>query len=390
MMGILRALKGDKVLWVTIVLLSVVSLLMVYGSIGTLAFKYKGGNTIPYLVKHAAILCMGLGIIYLIHRIRFSYFSRIGQIGFYISIPLLIYATFWGVEAGGAGRWIEIPGLGLTFQPSDLAKLSLLMYLARLLTVKQDMLGDFKKGFLPVFLPVVLICGLIFPTNFSTSAMLFATCMLLLFIGKARIKHLLTVAGAGIVFLGVVIMLIIYAPGVIPRGETWKERLTDFTSGNAKENYQSEMAKTAIGSSNFFVGKGLGNSDQRSFLPQASSDFIFAMILEQMGGLLGIVLIFFYIIILFRAIRIATKCEKLFGVLVSVGLAFSLVFQAFINMAVAVNLFPVTGQPLPFISMGGTSIWFTSIAVGILLSVSRELETELPAEKDSVPDVSPA
>lgn len=389
-MSILRALKGDKVLWVTVLLLSVVSILMVYGSIGTLAFKYKGGNTLPYLIKHGAIVIMGLGIIYLVHRIPFNYFSRIGQIGFYISIPLLLYATFWGVEAGGAGRWIEIPGLGLTFQPSDLAKISLIIYLSRLLTVKQEILGDLRKGFLPVFLPILITCALIFPTNFSTAAMLFATAMLLLFIGKAKIKHLLAVTGVGLVFLGIVVLLVLYAPGVIPRGETWKERLTDFGSGDATENYQAEMAKTAIGSSNFFVGKGLGNSDQRSFLPQASSDFIFAMILEQMGGLVGIILVFFYIIILFRAVRIATKCEKIFGVLMSVGLAFSLVFQAFINMAVAVNLFPVTGQPLPLISMGGTSIWFTSITIGILLSVSRELETEQPETKEPALDASPA
>ncbi len=369
-----KNIKGDKVLWVTVLLLAIVSILVVYGSIGTLAFRYKGGNTLPYLVKHASIIGLGFLIIYLTHKVKFIYFSRLSQIGLFLSVPLLIYAMIWGVEAGGAGRWIEIPGLGLTFQPSDLAKLSLVVYVARMLSLKQEILSDFKKGFLPILIPILVICGLIFPTNFSTASMLFATCMLLLFIGKARTKHLLAVGAAVLIFLGMIVLLIIYAPSVIPRGETWKNRVMNYSEGSTELFDQAEMAKTAIGSSNFFVGKGLGNSDQRSFLPQASSDFIFAMILEQMGGIVGIIIIFLYIIILFRAIRIASRCEKTFGTLMAAGLAFSLVFQAFVNMAVAVNLFPVTGQPLPMISMGGTSIWFTCVTIGILISVSRDAE----------------
>jgi cell division protein FtsW len=281
---------------------------------------------------------------------------------------------FWGVKAGEAGRWIEIPFLGLTFQPSDLAKVSLIIYLSRMLSIKQEILHDFKKGFLPVVLPVIIICGLIFPTNLSTAVMLFLVSMVIMFVGRAKLLHLLAVLGSGLVFGGIIVSLVIFAPGIIPRGETWKQRILDFQKGTEKENYQAEMAKTAIGSSNFLFGKGLGNSDQRSFLPQASSDFIFAMILEQLGGAIGIIMIFFYIIIFFRAVRISSRCGKTFGSLVAVGLAFGLVFQAFINMAVAVNLFPVTGQPLPLISMGGTSIWFTGISLGVLLSVSRETE----------------
>jgi cell division protein FtsW len=225
-----------------------------------------------------------------------------------------------------------------------------------------------------VVLPVIIICGLIFPTNLSTAVMLFLVSMVIMFVGRAKLLHLLAVLGSGLVFGGIIVSLVIFAPGIIPRGETWKQRILDFQKGTEKENYQAEMAKTAIGSSNFLFGKGLGNSDQRSFLPQASSDFIFAMILEQLGGAIGIIMIFFYIIIFFRAVRISSRCGKTFGSLVAVGLAFGLVFQAFINMAVAVNLFPVTGQPLPLISMGGTSIWFTGISLGVLLSVSRETE----------------
>ena len=386
----LKNIKGDKVLWVTVLLLAIISILVVYGSIGTLAFRYKGGNTLPYLVKHASIIALGFLIIYLTHKVKFVYFSRLSQIGLFLSVPLLIYAMIWGVEAGGAGRWIEIPGLGLTFQPSDLAKLSLVVYVARMLSLKQDVLADFRKGFLPILVPILVVCGLIFPTNFSTASMLFATCMLLLFIGKARIKHLLAVGAAVVIFLGMIVLLIIYAPSVIPRGETWKNRVMNYSEGSTELFDQAEMAKTAIGSSNFFVGKGLGNSDQRSFLPQASSDFIFAMILEQMGGIVGIIIIFLYIIILFRAIRIASRCEKTFGTLMTAGLAFSLVFQAFVNMAVAVNLFPVTGQPLPMISMGGTSIWFTCVTIGILISVSRDADENKEQIKAATEDEKPA
>ncbi len=373
-MNLLKGIKGDKVIWVIILLLSVLSILVVYSSIGNLAFKYRGGNTFYYLIKHGTIICLGVVIIYLTHKINYHYFSRLSQIGVFVSIPLLIYAMFWGVKAGEAGRWIEIPFLGLTFQPSDLAKVSLIIYLSRMLSIKQEILHDFKKGFLPVVLPVIIICGLIFPTNLSTAVMLFLVSMVIMFVGRAKLLHLLAVLGSGLVFGGIIVSLVIFAPGIIPRGETWKQRILDFQKGTEKENYQAEMAKTAIGSSNFLFGKGLGNSDQRSFLPQASSDFIFAMILEQLGGAIGIIMIFFYIIIFFRAVRISSRCGKTFGSLVAVGLAFGLVFQAFINMAVAVNLFPVTGQPLPLISMGGTSIWFTGISLGVLLSVSRETE----------------
>jgi cell division protein FtsW len=371
---LLKNIQGDKVIWVLVLLLSLVSIAVVYSSVGTLAYRYKGGNTAYYLIKHGLILGMGFLLMYFIHRVRFTYFSRFSQIAVIVAAPLLLYTLLKGVSAGEASRWLEIPGIGLTFQTSDFAKLAIIIYTARMLAKHQEKLTDIKFVFLQIVLPIVIICAFIFPANFSTAALLFMTCLLLMFIGRVPIKYLLYIMGAGLVFLSLIIVLIFYFPDVIPRGQTWKSRIENYASGDSGENYQAEQAKIAVGTSGFFFGKGPGNSTQRGFLPQASSDFIYAILIEEWGLLAGAFVILLYLILLFRGIRIATKSDKVFGSLVAFGLSFSLVFQAMVNMAVAVNLFPVTGQPLPFISMGGTSIWFTSITIGIILSISRDLE----------------
>lgn len=355
--------------------MSIISLLVVYSSSGALAYKYKGGNTEFFLFKHGSILLMGLVLMYFIHKTKYTYYSRISQIAIFIAIPLLLYTLIKGVSSGEANRWLSIPGTALTFQTSDFAKLVLIVYVARVLSIKQDHIKDFKTAFLPIVIPIVIICGLILPANFSTSALLFATCFVLMFIGRINIKHLLSLLAIGVLAIAFIVLLIFNFPNAIPRGATWKARIENFTSGDSETNFQAEQAKIAIAIGGV-TGKGPGKSTQRNFLPQASSDFIYAIMIEEGGMILGVLVVFLYIIILFRGIRIANKSEKTFGSLLAIGLTFSLVFQAMINMAVATNLFPVTGQPLPLISMGGTSIWFTSISIGIILSVSRETEQE--------------
>jgi cell division protein FtsW len=377
-MKLFSYLKGDKVIWVIMLLLSLLSTLVVYSAVVTLAHKYKQGNSEYFLIKHFGLIVSGFVLAYFFHKIKYTAFSKISQIGFYLCIPLLLFTLLKGVSTGEASRWLEIPGTKLTFQSSDVAKIMLLLYVARVITLKFDLLQDFKGLTIHLLLPIFIICVLILPANFSTAALLFLNCMFLMFAGRIKLKFLsyilLMCAGFALV-LGILIYTV---PDLIPRGKTWKSRIENFSSGDSKSNYQSEQAKIAIASGGI-IGKGPGNSTQRAFLPQASSDFIYAIIIEEYGIITALIILFLYLILFFRGIRILRDSDKTFGGLISVGLAFSLVFQALINMAVAVNLFPVTGQPLPLVSMGGTSIWFTMISLGIILSVSKsnnDLTTE--------------
>ena len=371
-MNLFKYIKGDKVIWTVVLLLSLLSILVVYSSVVALAYRYKNGDTASYLIKHIFIVSSGIFLMYLIHKVKYSYFSRISQIAVILAAPLLLYTLLKGVSAGEASRWLAIPGTSLTFQTSDFAKLALIAYVARMLSIKQDVIKDFKQGFLPIIVPVVVICALIFPANFSTAALLFLTCLVLMFVGRMNAKHLWLLVGSGVVFVALLVLVIWNFPNAIPRGATWKARIENFKEGDSESNFQAEQAKIAIARG--IVPQGPGNSISRNFLPQASSDFIFAILIEEWGLITAVIIVFLYVVLLFRGVRIANKCERTFGSLLAIGLTFSLVFQAMINMAVAVNLFPVTGQPLPLISMGGTSIWFTSISIGIILSVSRETE----------------
>ncbi len=380
-MNLFKYIKGDKVIWTVVLLLSLLSILVVYSAVVALAYRYKEGDTASYLIKHVFIMGSGLFLMYLIHKVKYSYFSRISQIAIFLAAPLLLYTLLKGVSAGDASRWLAIPGTSLTFQTSDFAKLALITYVARMLSIKQDVIKDFKQAFIPIIVPIGIICVLIFPANFSTAAMLFLNCFILMFIGRMNAKHLWILIGSGVIMLGLVLLIIWNFPDAIPRGRTWKARIENFSKGDSESNFQAEQAKIAIATGGI-IGKGPGNSIQRNFLPQASSDFIYAIVIEEWGLISAIIIVFLYIVLLFRGIRIANKSEKTFGSLLAVGLTFSLVFQAMINMAVAVNLFPVTGQPLPLISMGGTSIWFTSIALGMILSVSRETDNEEKGEEN--------
>ncbi|MBP7810593.1 MAG: FtsW/RodA/SpoVE family cell cycle protein [Bacteroidia bacterium] len=375
-------LKGDKVIWAIMMLLSLISILVVYSAIVTLAHKFKQGNTEYYLIKHMAIISLGFGLAYLFHKIKYTVFSKVAQIGFILSIPLLLYTLLSGVSAGEANRWIPIPGIGLTFQSSDVAKLMLIMYVARVLTTKQEQLVEFKAVFKYLLVPIGIICALILPANFSTAALLFLNCLFLMFVGRIKVKFMLLIVGACMLFALLLGVVVYQFPNAIPRGATWKARIENFSKGDSKSNYQSEQAKIAIATGGV-IGKGPGNSTQRAFLPQASSDFIYAIIIEEYGLALGFLMLFLYMIFLFRGIKIMRDTDKTFGGFLAGGLAFSLVFQALINMAVAVNLFPVTGQPLPLVSMGGTSIWFTCIAIGIILSVSRSSEDKTEENLES-------
>lgn len=372
-MKLFSYLKGDKVIWAIMFLLSLLSILVVYSAVVTLAHKFQQGNSEFYLIRQVAFILIGLGVAYAVHRVRYTIFSKVAHIGFYLCIPLLLFTLLKGVSAGEANRWIYLPGTKLTFQSSDLAKLILLIYVARVITLKSDLIQDFKGVLKHLLLPIMIICALILPANFSTAALLFFNCMFLMFAGKVKLKFLAYILLMGLGF-GLVLGTLIYTvPDLIPRGKTWKARIENFTSGDSESNYQSEQAKIAIATGGV-IGKGPGNSTQRAFLPQASSDFIYAIIIEEYGLFAGVIILFLYLILFFRGIRVLRDSDKTFGSLIAVGLSFSLVFQALINMAVAVNLFPVTGQPLPLVSMGGTSMIFTMITLGIILSISRSNE----------------
>ena len=310
-----------------------------------------------------------------------------------LSVPLLLYTLLHGANVNDAARWIVIPYTGLTFQTSDFAKLALIMYTARVATQKQNEMADFKTVALYNLAPVFIICGLILPANFSTAALLFCTCLTIMFIGRVPLKHIFKGVGLAISCFALLLMLGKVFPRALPRAKVWDDRMVSFFfkekgQEDPDKSYQANQAKIAIATGGF-EGKGPGRSTQRNFLPEAYSDFIYAIIIEEYGSILGgIVPVLLYLILLFRGIRVATKSQKTFGTLLSFGLAFSLIFQGLINMAVAVNLFPVTGQALPFLSMGGTSILFSSISIGIILSVSRETETGEDKEKSDATEKS--
>jgi cell division protein FtsW len=379
-------IKGDKIIWLVVIILSVVSVLAVYSSTGTLAYKYQGGNTEYYMIKHLVILMFGIVLMYLAHLVKYTYYSRIFQIVLWIAIPLLFLTLVFGVNVNEAQRFLKLP-FGFTFQTSDLAKLALIIYLARMLTKRQENIQDFKHAFIPIILPVLIVCFLILPANFSTAAILFATSLVLMFIGRVPFRYITALVGSGIVLLIIFFMLAGYYPDLLPRLSTWKSRIENFQSSNSDDFYQVEQAKIAIAKGGI-LGKMPGNSEQRNFLPHPYSDFIYAIIIEEYGLIGGIIIVFLYMILLFRAVKIVTKCPRNFGAFLTIGLAFSLVFQAMINMGVAVNLLPVTGQTLPLISMGGTSLWFTSIAIGIILSVSKEIENNPEAHEELQPSTA--
>lgn len=370
--------KGDRIIWLVVMLLSIISILAVYSSTGTLAYKYQSGNTEYYLFKHGSIILFGFLIMYLAHKVKYTFYARVSKIAVILAIPLLLLTLLMGANLNDASRWLRLPVIGLSFQTSDLAKVALIIFVARMLAKNQDKIKDFKTGFLPIIIPVVLVCGLIFPANFSTAAVLFTTCLVLMFIGRVSVKYMAALVGIAVVLVGLFIGIAL-AVGYEGRIKTWQKRIENFSNPENEANYQTQQAKIAIAKGGL-MGQGPGNSTQRNFLPHPYSDFIYAIILEEYGLVGGLFVLLLYLLLLYRAVLIVRRSPKAFATMLAIGCAFSLVFQALINMAVAVNLFPVTGQPLPMLSMGGTSIWFTSIALGIILSVSRDVEGETHEE----------
>jgi len=318
--------------------LSVFSILAVYSSTETLAYRSAGGNTEYYLVKHSVILLFGIVLMYLSHLIPYKYYSRIAQILLWLSVPALLYTMFLAPEVNDASRWITLPVINLTFQTSDLARFALIMYTARVLSKKQDKVDSFKEAFIPVILPIAIICALILPENLSTASVLFFTCIVLMFVGRVKFKYILLTIGAGIVLIGLIIPLA-YAFPHVGRMGTWKARVDSFVDGGTSDDtYQVDQAKIAIAKGGVF-GVGPGNSTQKDFLPYPYADFIFATILEEYGLMGGIFVIFLYLVFLYRCIKIVVKAPTSFGALLAVGLGLCLCIQAFINMGVAVHLF---------------------------------------------------
>lgn len=375
---LLGKIKGDKYIWLIVFALSVFSILAVYSSTRSLSFSSQDGNTEYYLIKHGSILLFGIFLMYLCHLIPYKYYSRISQILLILSVPLLLYTLFFAADVNDASRWIKLPIINLTFQTSDLGRFALIMYTARMLSKKQENIKSFKQAFVPIILPPVIICALIFPENFSTAAVLFFTCILLMFIGRVNIKYIMLTIAAGVVLIGLIIALSYAFPNVGRLG-TWQSRMENFIHGGGAEDYQVNQSKIAIAQGGIF-GKGPGNSTQKDFLPFAYSDFIFATIIEEYGMIGAVFLIFLYLALLYRSINIVKKSPSSFGALLAAGLGMSLTIQALINMCVATHLLPTTGLTLPLVSMGGTSLWFTSISIGIILSVSRE--SEINSEKE--------
>ena len=363
-------LRGDRTIWMVALILGVISLLAVYSSIASLAVKHEGG-TARFLFKHLLMLASGGLIMYWASRLKHGIYSRLSQLLLGLTAGLLLLTLLTGSNINDASRWLRIPLLGVTFQTSDLAKVVLVVYVSRALAKHREQLGDIRVVVRHVLLPVLVICGLILPANFSTAAVLFAVCFLLMFVGGVPVKHLFTFVALAVAGFALLLLLSKSFPGLLPRIDTWVTRIESFGVDDHDANYQVEHAKIAIASGGV-LPNGPGTAASRNFLPHPYSDMIYAFIVEEYGSLFGGVgLVLLYLILLFRAVRIAYRCEKPFGALVAMGLATLLVLQALINMAVAVNLVPVTGQPLPLVSMGGTSIWFTCLAIGIVLSVSR-------------------
>ncbi len=389
--NLLEKTKGDKVIWALVVLLTLVSLLAVYSATGSLAYKNYRGNTEIYLFKQIGFILVGIMAIYFAHLINYTFYSRVAKIVFMLSLPLLFYTLFFGVKMNEGSRWIRLPLINMTMQTSDLARLALFMYLARQISRKQEVIKDFKKGFLPIIAPVIITCLLIAPANLSTALLLGASCLMLMFIGRVSTKHILLVIGVAMIPILLLISaavirhekgnseeIVVKKSGSLTgRVDTWISRVENFMyrGKDAVDNdaYQVNQAKIAIAKGGMF-GVGPGNSSTRDYLPQAYNDFIYAIIIEEYGLFGGAFIMFIYLVFLYRCIRIYKRCPYAFGAFLALGLSFTLAIQAVANMAVTVNLFPVTGVTLPLVSMGGTSFIFTCIAIGIILSVARNVE----------------
>ena len=383
MKELINSLKGDKVIWAFVALLALFSFMPVFSASSNLAYMRHGsGNAITYLLKHAVHIFIGFIIIYQIHKVPYHYFRGISRIALPIIWGLLFYTLVRGtvIDGANASRWMVIPLIGISFQTSTLAAIVLYVYVARYLSKTREEKVSFQSSLIELWLPVFITLAFILPANFSTAALIFAMIIMLAFIGRYPIKYIAIIIGTGFAALALFILVVIAFPDAFKnRVDTWKNRIENFTSNKpGEDDYQIEKAKIAIATGGVY-GLGPGKSVQKNFLPQSSSDFIFAIIVEEYGLLGALSILGLYLLLLFRFVIAAHKANSLFGKLVVVGLGFPIVFQAIINMAVAVELLPVTGQTLPLISSGGSSIWMTCIGIGIILSVTKK-EDEIAQE----------
>ena len=378
-------IKGDRIIWAIAALLAIFSFLPVYSAASNLAYIGSGSNTFSYFIKHFVHLFLGFSIIYGVHKIPYRYFKGLSMVMIPVVLILLIITMLQGATIGGANasRWIRVPIVGFTFQPSTLAALVLMVYVARYLSKIKDETISFRESVLPLWLPVFIVLALILPANFSTAALIFSMVILLTFVGGYPLKYLSIIIGSGVVVLALFVLTAKAFPDLMPnRVDTWTSRISSFVDSEVtQEDYQIEKAKIAIATGGL-QGLGPGKSIQKNFLPQSSSDFIFAIIIEEYGLIGGILLLILYLWLLFRIVIVAQKSDSVFGKLLAIGVGIPVIFQALVNMGVAVQLFPVTGQTLPLISSGGTSIWVTCLALGIVLSVSAKRDEDKNNEVD--------
>jgi cell division protein FtsW len=365
-------LRGDRTIWMIIAVLSLFSLLAVYSATGSLAWSARGGNTTVFLVTHAVRLAFGLFLIYLCHLLHYRQYQRAAPFLMLLTVPLLAFTLFFGQSLNDANRWLSIGGI--SFQPSEFAKIALIIYIARELTRKQDYITSLRDAFLPIIVPVLIVCGLIAPANLSTSLVLFVTCIMLMFIGRVSTQYILLLGLLGIVlFAGLVAVGKLYPEAKLIRVDTWISRVQEYLH-TEDGGYQVQQAKIAIAKGGVF-GEGPGNSIIRNFLPYSYADFIYAIICEEYGLVGGTLVLALYVLLFLRNVTLVTKSPKAFGAFLAIGLSLMLTVQALANIAVNVNLVPATGLTLPLISMGGTSMIFTSIALGMILSVSKFIES---------------
>jgi len=384
MTKILKNIRGDRTIWAIIALLAIFSFLPVYSASTNLVYVVENGTTLGHLLKHTMLLVLGFVIIYATHKIPYRYFSGLSVLLIPVVIVLLVYTLMQGKMISGvnASRWIHIPFMGIGFQTSTLAGVVIMMYVARYLARNRDKIIRFKESIVQLWLPVGLVLILILPANFSTTAIIFTSVLMLTFLGGYPLKYLGSILGIGVLIFALFLLTAKAFPDTFKnsRINTWVNRVENFTEADSEANYQADKAKIAIASGEI-QGKGPGKSVQKNFLPQSSSDFIYAIIVEEFGLIGAMFLMILYLGLLFRIVIVANKTETIFGTLLVMGVGIPIIFQALINMAVAVGLFPVTGQPLPLISAGGTSIWMTCFAIGIVLSVSANREIEIKKNK---------
>ena len=365
-------LKGDRVIWSIVAILAFCSVLAVYSSSSTIAFQNKGGNTEYYLLKQIFILSIGLLITYTCYLIHYKRFNTWAPYMLAVIVPLLLFTLFFGVNVNNASRWIMLPGIGMTFQTSDLAKIALITYVARSISSKQDYISDFQSAFMPIIIPVILVFMLIAPADLSTASILCVTCLIMMFIGRVAMKYIFLLIFCGLVAFAAMIVIGKAVPQFGGRIDTWSARLRNYNEG--KDYEQVKLSKMAIAKGGI-IGNGPGNSVQKNYLPMAYTDYVYAVIIEEYGLVGAILMMSLFLMLFFRVVRLVTIGEKTFPAMLAIGLTLILVIQALANMAVAVDLVPVMGLPMPMVSMGGTSLLFSCVALGMILSVSKHIES---------------